>query len=280
MKKEEYLKIIETLENVKKEIKLLDGTKRTRKIKIKLKRLKRQEKEYTNLINNFNGVFIEEKCDNLEVKESEKVVIKKQNSFFKGIKKRILSVAALIATATSIIAGGVSFSASAESKEDPSVDKYYSVTQTNNSKQNNEENKKEIESKNETKEELKEEKGIKVSYMDFDTFIYNSKFTIDKDADIYTNVYDVHNKSNGLEPYYDCNLKRETKGVTIEIDGQLKYFTIDSDNSYNEMHSLLKKGGCVVSIVTSIDGKNCEGAYDISDVDLIYQTTNSKVLKK
>lgn len=287
MKKEEYLKIVERLEKIKEETKKLDGVSRTRKVRTKLKSLKRQEKEYTKLLKDFNGTFItednRESNINNELNESEKNNEKKYKGFFKGIKRRVLATAALIGTAASIIAGGISFSASAFLEEDPNVDKYNSFSQSDIDNQA-----KKVETKNSIENEniknddstKKEDKGIRVSYMDFDTFVYNSKFTIGKNAQIYSNIYDVYNDCNGLKPYYAADCKRVVKGVTFDHEGQLEYYEIDSEGSYDEMHSLLSDGGKVVSIVTSTDGNNYEGAYNISDVDMIYVNENTKVLKK
>ena len=282
MTKSEYLNIIEKLEEVKKELNKLSGVSRTRKVRTKIKTLKRQEKEYSELLKRYDGKCIEEDIQvsiiDEELSDLEEITTNKKHNLFNSIKRKVLSVVSLIGTSATIIAGGISFSASANSNVDPSIDNYYSVSQSDN-KRDTMVKSPEIK-KDDKKDEVKEEKGIKVSYIDFDTFVYNSKFTIEEDADIYSNIYDVYNKSNGLEPYYESNDKRVVKGVTFNYENTLEYFDIDSDSSYEEMHSLLSKGGSVVSIVTSIDGKNYEGAYDISDVDLIYVNDNKKVLKK
>lgn len=282
MTKSEYLNIIEKLEEVKKKLNKLSGVSRTREVRTKIKNLKRKEKEYSELLKRYDGKCIEEDIQvsiiDEELSDLEEITTNKKHNLFNSIKRKVLSVVSLIGTSATIIAGGISFSASANSNVDSSVDNYYSVTQNDNRKDTK------IKSpeikKDEKKEEVKEENGIKVSHMDFDTFVYNSKFTIEKDADIYTNIYDVYNKCNGLEPYYENEIKREVKGVTINYENNLEYFEIDSDGSYGEMHSLLSKGGNVVSIVTSVDGNNYEGAYAISDVDLIYVNENKKVLKR
>lgn len=283
MNKDEYLKTIEGWKKVRSEIKNLYGVSRTRKVKTKLKVLKRREKEYSKLLENFNGIFIENKDKNFEVNTSEERIVKKKNRFFNVLKRRALAVATLIGTAVSIITSGISFSASAITKEDPSVDKYYSVTQMDTQEKSKESSNEKANEKNYIQKESnsrKEEKGIRISYMDFDTFVYNSKISLKKDSKVYTNIYDVYYNYNGLEPYYNNSSKRIVKGITIEYNGKLEYYNIENDNSYNQMHSLLNDGGKVVSIVTSIDGDNYEGAYNISDVDLIYVNEKHKNLNK
>ena len=73
-------------------------------------------------------------------------------------------------------------------------------------------------------------------------------------------------------------------GVTFEKNGQLLYIKKIDEHSYMDMHSLLCNGAKVVSVITSLNGSDYEGVYDITDIDKIYinQSDNGyqKVLKK
>ena len=280
MTKEEYLILLEKLKKTQKEIRDLDGVRRNQKVRKKLKTLKRKESDYTKILNNFNGSFIEnKKVENINSNSNyvEIKPIKKNNGIFSKLKRKIAATAALVGTAVSIIAGGISFSASALEKDDSRLtDNYYSIIQENTIK----EEKKEVKKEKTNNNELNSNNGIRVSSMDFDTFVYNTKFTIKKDAKIYNNIYDAKNKSNVLEPYFESDKKREVKGITIEYNEQLYYFDVYDEFQYYNAHELLCNGGNVVSVTTSIDGINCEGIYNISDVDIIYTNEKSNVLKK
>lgn len=280
MTKKEYLILLEKLKKTQKEIRDLDGVRRNQKVRKKLKALKRKESDYTKILNNFDGNFIEDKkVENINSESNyvEIKPIKKNNGIFNKFKRKIAATAALVGTAVSIIAGGISFSASAFEKDDSRLtDNYYSIIQENTIR----DEKKEVKKEKTNNNELNSNKGIKISSIDFDTFVYNTKFTIKKDAKIYNNIYDAKNNSNVLEPFYESNKKREVKGITIEYNEQLYYFDMYDKLQYYNAHELLCNGGKVVSVTTSIDGINYEGVYNITDVDIIYTNDKSNILKK
>ena len=96
---------------------------------------------------------------------------------------------------------------------------------------------------------------------------------------IYDSVYNIDDNC-GFNPYFDSSLKREVKGVTFDKNGELFYVEKIDANSYCDMHSLLSNGANVISVVTTVDGNGCEGAYKITDLDEIYINDSQKVLKR
>ena len=251
------------MDDIRNKIKELEPKTRNRKIKIRLKKLKMREKELLKLKNNYNETFKKEfrpyiETSKVNISNDNVIKEKKKNNkknLFKKIKKRFLASFALVGTATSIIMGLSSFSSSSSyKKEDDDV-------MTNSStlyidQLQNDDNLTEREVVNNPIENVKKtDNGVRLSCIDFDTLI-------------------------GFNPYFDSSLKREVKGVTFDKNGELFYVEKIDANSYCDMHSLLSNGANVISVVTTVDGNGCEGAYKITDLDEIYINDSQKVLKR
>ena len=107
------------------------------------------------------------------------------------------------------------------------------------------------------------------------SLIFNSTVVIRDNAVLYSSIFDLYLNENPSVPVYDSSTERTVLGVCFDRNGNIVY----CDRNYNDIkeriYDSVKNGNELISIATSIDGKNFEGAYKISDIKEIKPCENS-----
>lgn len=107
-----------------------------------------------------------------------------------------------------------------------------------------------------------------------------SKITIKDGSKIYDDVYDSSYENNELDPYFSGDIERTVLCIAFEHEGQLVYCDIHDDNAQEKIDYLKSNGAKVMSVITSVDGENYEGAYNINSVSKVLVKENNKQLVK
>lgn len=107
-----------------------------------------------------------------------------------------------------------------------------------------------------------------------------SKITIKDGSKIYDDVYDSSYENNELDPYFSGDIERIVLCIAFEHEGQLVYCDIHDDNAQEKIDYLKSNGAKVMSVITSVDGENYEGAYNINSVSKVLVKENNKQLVK
>ena len=115
---------------------------------------------------------------------------------------------------------------------------------------------------------------------DINNIELGSKITIKDGSKIYNNVYDSSYEDNELNPYFDSDIERTVLCIAFEYDGKLVYCDIHDTDAQAKVDFLKQNGAKVMSIITSIDGENYEGAYNIKSISKVLVNDNNKQLVK
>lgn len=123
--------------------------------------------------------------------------------------------------------------------------------------------------------EEKENDDIRKKCEEIYSLIFNSTVIIRDNAVLYSSIFDLYSNENPSVPVYDSSTERTVLGVCFDMHGNIVY----CDRNYNDIkeriYNSVINGNELISIVTSIDGENFEGAYKISDLKEIKPCENN-----
>lgn len=94
-------------------------------------------------------------------------------------------------------------------------------------------------------------------------------FTIEANSPIYTNMYDAANETNGLNPYFADDSKREVTGIAYEYNGTMVMLDMNDPDFEAKKVALESNGAKPVAVRSENEAsKGHEGYYNLEDVEI------------